>query len=162
MKLSMHLAGTDAVDQIMTVMDGAFEPRFGESWTAAQVLGSMRTTDAWARLALFDAGGERQVVGFSLCRRAGVEAELLLVGVVPAARGQGVGASLLALAKADATRHQVTAMFLEVRDGNHAAQALYRANGFRIVGRRRDYYRGAGAERFDAVTMKCDLDTPNH
>ena len=57
----------------------------------------------------------------------------------------------------DARLRDLDTMFLEVRDGNTAAQQLYERSGFIGVGRRRDYYRGATAERFDAITMRRDL-----
>ncbi len=82
--------------------------------------------------------------GFTLCRHIGPEAELLLIGVDPAARRSGVGRALLGAAAADAARRDATTMFLEVRDGNTAALALYRAAGYyqhrsppRLLSRRR-------------------------
>lgn len=44
--------------------------------------------------------------------------------------------------------------FLEVRESNTAAQALYRALGFTSVGRRRSYYR---APREDALVLAAAL-----
>lgn len=158
MTLRLRLAAEADVATIMTVMSDAFDARFGEAWSAAQVHGSLVSPDAWARLALIDdAPGRTRPVGFSLCRCVGPEAELLLVGVVVGERGRGFGGALLATAKADAARRGVEAMFLEVRDGNVGALALYRASGFVVVGHRRDYYRGGTAERFDAITMRSDL-----
>lgn len=158
MTVRLRFAGPADIAVIMAVMADAFDPRFGEAWSAAQLLGSLASPDTWVRLALVDdgTGGERPV-GFSVCRRVGPEAELLLVGVALGDRGQGFGAALLTAAKRDAARRGVETMFLEVRDGNSAAQALYRAGGFVIVGRRRDYYRGGGAERFDAITMRSGV-----
>ena len=42
-------------------------------------------------------------------------------------------------------------VFLEVRTDNEAAQALYEAEGFTVVGLRKRYYRPSGA---DAYTMR--------
>lgn len=154
MTLRLRPAGAGDIDAIMAVMAVAFDPAFGEAWSAAQVLGSLAMSASWSRLALVD--GARPV-GFSLCRRIGPEAELLLIGVPPIDRGRGFGAALMTAVKADARAAGVEAVFLEVRDGNAAALALYRQGGFVAVGRRRDYYRGAGAERFDAITLRCDL-----
>ena len=47
-------------------------------------------------------------------------------------------------------------MFLEVRPSNPAGYELYAARGFRVVGRRPDYYR-AGEAREDAIVMRLDL-----
>ncbi|HYZ33702.1 MAG TPA: GNAT family N-acetyltransferase [Crenalkalicoccus sp.] len=91
--------------------------------------------------------------GFVLARAVGGEAEILSVGVVPAARRQGLGGRLLAAAMFGAAARGAAAMFLEVGAANVAALALYRAAGFVVVGRRRDYY-GGGA---DALVMRRDL-----
>lgn len=157
MTLRLDFAGDREVPAIMSVMATAFDARFGEAWSAAQLFGSLASADCWARLASLDDEDGPRAVGFSICRRVGPEAELLLVGVDPDTRGRGFGAALLAAAKRDARRRGVASMFLEVRDGNIPALALYRTSGFVAVGRRRDYYRGGDAERFDAITMRCEL-----
>lgn len=80
------------------------------------------------------------VVGYAVLRVLGPEAELLNLAVHPAHRRHGVADALLAdaLRRIDAgTRATV---HLEVREGNLAAQALYRRHGFLPVGRRRGYY----------------------
>jgi ribosomal-protein-alanine N-acetyltransferase len=148
-----RLASAADIAAIMTVMDAAFDPRFGEAWSAPQVLGSFATGIAWARLA----EAEGAPVGFTLCRRIGPETELLLIGVPPAVRGKGHGSALLAQAGRDARLGGAATMFLEVREDNMLALALYRRGGFVAVGRRRDYYRGPGDTRFGALTLRCDL-----
>jgi len=81
-----------------------------------------------------------QAVGWAVCQRIEQEGELLRLGVRPALRGKGWGRVLLLgvlerLRAAGARR-----ITLEVRAGNAAAQALYRAAGFRETSRRRGYY----------------------
>ena len=147
-------AGAADIDAVMAVMDVAFDPGFGEAWSAAQVLGSLATGTAWARLAR---AGTDVPLGFTLCRQIGPEAELLLIGVAAAARRGGGGRALLAAAAADAQERGAATMFLEVRDGNAAALALYRAAGYAVIGRRRDYYRGRDGTRFDAITLQVAL-----
>ncbi|MBV8971580.1 MAG: GNAT family N-acetyltransferase [Sphingomonadaceae bacterium] len=153
MSVRLDPAAAGDIDAVMAVMATAFDPGFGEAWSQAQVLGSLATGTAWARVAR-DAAIP---LGFTLCRDVGGEAELLLIGVAPAARRRGIGAALLTAAVRDAAERGDTALFLEVRDGNAAALALYRAAGFAIVGRRPAYYRGAGGDRFDALTLRRRL-----
>lgn len=154
MTVTLAPATAADIDAVMTVMGSAFDPRFGEAWSAAQVLGSFATATAWARLA-HDASGAP--VGFTLCRQLGPEAELLLIAVVPHARGNGAGRALIAAGRADAAARGLIEMFLEVRDGNAAALALYRAAGFTVIGRRRNYYRGGDGQTFDAITLRRAL-----
>ena len=150
----IELVATVDPQAIGGIVGRAFDPRYGEGWSAAQLAGTLALAGSWARLAL--AAGTP--VGFSLCRQAAGEAELLLVGVDPAFRQCGIGAMLVAAAQRDAYAYGALALFLEVRDGNHAARLLYEKAGFRVVGRRRDYYLGLSSERFDALTMRNILD----
>ena len=149
----MAPADTRDIDAIMAIMARAFAAGFGEAWTAPQVLGSLRLDTSWARIAWAGAAP----VGFTLCRRAGPEAELLLIGVDPAVRRGGIGAALLRAAQRDARDRGAATMFLEVRDGNAGALALYAASGFFAVGRRPNYYHGADGVRFDALTLRAEL-----
>lgn len=152
-------AGAADVDAMLAVMAEAFDPRFGEAWSAVQLGGSLSQIDTWARLVRETAvDGRGAPLGFSLCRRILDEAELLLVAVVPRARRRGIGGVLLDTAQRDARLRGSRAMFLEMRDGNVAASQLYRAQGFIEIGRRRDYYRGIDGNRHDAVTMRRALD----
>lgn len=152
-------AGAADIDAMLTIMTQAFDPRYGEAWSAAQLGGSLAQIDSWARLVRDGAAdGQGAPLGFSLCRRIVDESELLLVAVVPYARRRGIGAALLETARRDARLRGSRTMFLEMRDGNASASLLYRAQGFVEIGRRRDYYRGIGGNRHDAVTMRRGLD----
>lgn len=95
-------------------------------------------------------------VGVVLCRVALDEAEILTIGVVPAARRHGLGAALLLAALAGGAARGAVAMFLEVAADNRAAQALYGALGFLPVGRRRHYY-GQGR---DAQVLRRAIGPP--
>jgi ribosomal-protein-alanine N-acetyltransferase len=78
------------------------------------------------------------------------EAEILTVGVVPAARRQGIGRLLLADLLAHAGERGARQVYLEVRVDNAAAIALYESDGFAGVGLRRGYYANG---QVDGVTM---------
>jgi ribosomal-protein-alanine N-acetyltransferase len=68
------------------------------------------------------------------------EAHIHNLAVAPEARRRGLARRLLALTLGIAARRGARVVFLEVRAGNAAARALYRALGFREVGIRRAYY----------------------
>jgi ribosomal-protein-alanine N-acetyltransferase len=78
------------------------------------------------------------------------EAEVHTIGVDPAHQGRGIGRRLLDELLRIADQAHAT-VFLEVRTDNEAAQALYAATGFTVVGHRKRYYRPSMA---DAFTMK--------
>ena len=153
MTVRLSSAGPGDVIAMTDVMDRAFDPRFGEAWSRVQLGGALATVDTWAERAN-DADGD--CIGFALLRRVLDEAELLLVAVVPEARGSGLGRRLVEAAATGARLRDCRILFLEVRDGNPAAR-LYGRNGFREVGRRKAYYLGANGSRFDAITMRRDL-----
>lgn len=83
------------------------------------------------------------------------DADLMVIGVLPTERGQGLGQLLLRHVMVEAKRLGLEHMILEVRASNEAAIGLYRANGFESIGRVRNYYR---APVEDAETMRVLLD----
>ncbi|WP_379920889.1 GNAT family N-acetyltransferase [Erythrobacter sp. R86502] len=151
------------IDRIMTVMEAAFDPAYGEAWNRKQVADALGFSSTHALVV--DAQGApisdedngackpvRIPAGFVLTRHVLDEEELLLIAVVPAARRRGVGAALIDHLFAAARSRGVTRIFLEMRRGNPALQ-LYRKVGFEPIGERRNYYRMANGDRVDAITF---------
>lgn len=97
--------------------------------------------------------------GYSVQTQAADESHLLNLCVDPAWQHRGYGSVLLEHATRLARSRGCRSMFLEVRPSNLAGIALYRRNGFRIVGRRRAYYRADGG-REDAIVMRLELTAP--
>jgi [ribosomal protein S18]-alanine N-acetyltransferase len=82
-----------------------------------------------------------QVVGVLQWRNLGEEAEILDVAVHPDHRCQGHASFLLKNFLQHISQSSVQRLFLEVRESNTAAIALYKKLGFQISGRRTNYYR---------------------
>ena len=77
------------------------------------------------------------VAGFLLSRQTALgERELLNLAIHPNLRVRGNGRRLLQTA----LERWPGTWYLEVRESNHAAIALYKAVGFRMCGRRERYY----------------------
>ncbi len=146
--LSIRGGSAGDLDPVMEIMDRAFDPEFGEAWTRSQCAGVLPMTG----VALLLAEEEGKAVGFALHRLVADEAELLLLAVDPLFHRRGIGSRLLNRFIADSTRAGATRLHLEVRE-NNAAAALYRAQGFEIVGRRRGYYTGRNGGSLDALTL---------
>lgn len=91
--------------------------------------------------------------GFIVWQSVCDESELHLIATAPTYRRQGIAAALLAEWFQTASSQGVTRLFLEVRAGNGAAQALYRKYGFAESGRRKGYYSLPDGGREDAVLM---------
>jgi ribosomal-protein-alanine N-acetyltransferase len=97
------------------------------------------------------------VGGYLIGRAVAEEAEILNLAVMPEERRHGLGSRLLeaglsALAAAGAQR-----VWLEVRESNAAAQALYQRRGFTAAGRRARYYKNPVE---DALVLRMPLPAP--
>ena len=74
--------------------------------------------------------------------------------IAEAARGRGRGRALLRALLETARERGAREIFLEVRDDNPTATALYASEGFVEIGRRPRYYQ---PDDVDAIVMKLDL-----
>lgn len=146
--------GADDIDAVMKVMDGSFGDIFGEAWTRSQLSGILPMAGVFLMLAVDRTRGA--VVGFSLFRTVADESELLLIGVLPKDQRRGIGKLLLDDFLDRARDDGVKRVHLEVRDGNPAI-SMYKIAGFSPVGRRRNYYHAANGNRYDAITLACEL-----
>lgn len=123
-----------------------------EAWSADGYRDELADTRHRHYLAAVDQDGA--LLGWAGIRIVADTAEVLTVGVIPAARRHGIGARLLAMLLDEARRRDVTEAFLEVRVDNTAAQKMYERSRFVRVGIRRGYYDGG---RVDAVVMRKQL-----
>ncbi len=147
--VSLTRGGAADLDEIVAVMERAFDPQFGEAWTRSQCTGILPMPGLRLTIAKEGAGC---TVGFSLSRTIAGEAELLLIAVHPDERRRGVGQILLDDFLQNARAAGASRLHLEVRDGNTAI-AMYRRAGFSPAGRRRKYYRGKDGSQFDALSL---------
>jgi ribosomal-protein-alanine N-acetyltransferase len=95
-----------------------------------------------------------KVVGFFAMWFTADEAELGDLVVHPTYRRKGIGGKLLAYALEEARRRAAKTVFLEVRESNGAAKALYEAAGFSVLAIRKGYY---AMPKEDAIVMRLEL-----
>ncbi|WP_417760271.1 ribosomal protein S18-alanine N-acetyltransferase [Shewanella sp.] len=97
--------------------------------------------------------GQPQLVGYAIYQYLFEEATLMNICINPNAQGRGLGNTLLSQSMQmlvdDAA---IEVVFLEVRQSNQAAIALYHKLGFTIDGERKNYYETATG-RETAVLM---------
>ena len=110
---------------------------FTEPWTP-QTLSAALQDERYVVLLAREAGSTP--VGYVFGWSIGQEAELARVGVLPAQRGQGIGAVLTRAILREFQLRGAKLVFLEVRENNFAARKLYESCGFVEVGRRANYY----------------------
>jgi ribosomal-protein-alanine N-acetyltransferase len=94
------------------------------------------------------------VVGFMVGRRVELEWEIENIAVTGPARRRGLGTRLLGEFMNLVRERGGRAVFLEVRESNLAARALYEKWAFSEVGRRKKYYRDPVE---DALVLKFNF-----
>lgn len=110
---------------------------FSDAWSMEGFYDSLKNENS---ILLSAVDEQERIVGY--CCLYGVldEGEIVNVAVHPKFRQQGIGEMLMkALIKAARSRG-MNQFYLEVREGNHAAQQLYKKMGFAIVGVRKNFY----------------------
>ena len=98
------------------------------------------STAANSSLTETNRGGKESLVGFLVARQIAPEWELENIIVAPFARRKGIGEKLLNALIAAARKTNSEVVFLEVRESNDPARALYARAGFEQTGRRKSYY----------------------
>lgn len=149
----------DDIDHIMTVMEHAFDPGFGEAWNRLQVENAILVPSTHYGLADIDGNplsAGAQPGGFYLSRSSDQEEELLLIAVLPQYRKRGIASRLLEQLIKEAQLRGVSSLFLQMRDGN-PAESLYKKYGFSPIGRRKNYYKTINYNRVDAITFSCKI-----
>tara|TARA_B100000886_G_scaffold281676_1_gene205794 strand:- start:772 stop:1221 length:450 start_codon:yes stop_codon:yes gene_type:complete len=79
------------------------------------------------------------ILGYFIYRKLLSEYHILNLGVYPLKQNKGIGSILLEYFLNDI--ENISSVFLEVKKSNFSAINLYRKNGFRICGERKNYYR---------------------
>jgi len=124
---------------------------FSDPWSEASFREAL--TSAWTFGLVAEAG--RGLAGYFIGREVAGTGEVLNLAVAPEFRRRGIGGALLDAGLSALQRRRVEEVFLEVRESNRSAQALYLAYGFRPVGQRAAYYRNP---REDALVLRLELE----
>ena len=119
------------------------EAPVGAGWSSAQIRELVAAVGPRAGLrrvllVLEEAG---EPLGFLSGKIVAPESELENIVIDPRARRRGLADALLREFLRQAEQQAGRVAFLEVRESNAAARALYEKNGFRETGRRKRYYR---------------------
>ena len=99
-------------------------------------------------------GADGTLLGYGEVRTVVDEGTLERIAVAPQYRRRGVAEAILRRFLRDG-REKLAFLTLEVRAGNTPAIALYEKLGFRVVGRRKNYYRELHE---DALLMTVEFD----
>jgi ribosomal-protein-alanine N-acetyltransferase len=143
------LAHIDDAPAIAAMSRQLIEHGLAWSWSEDRVERCLRNRDC----VVLAARDRRRVVGFAIMEFYAIHAHLNLFAVQPGYQRQGVGRQLLEWLEASARTAGIFKVNLELRATNERARGFYEKLGYRVVGRKADYYDG----REDAVRMTHDL-----
>ncbi|MFZ0706141.1 MAG: ribosomal protein S18-alanine N-acetyltransferase [Candidatus Korobacteraceae bacterium] len=138
-------------EDIPQMMVLAGESESAAHWSAREY-DALFAAEAPKRVALV--AWEGSIAGFVIVRCGSEEWEIENVVVDPKLRRKGIGQGLIQEVMRQAGERGVADVFLEVRESNVAARALYAKWGFKAEGRRPKYYRDP---QEDAVVMRMRL-----
>jgi [ribosomal protein S18]-alanine N-acetyltransferase len=121
-------------------------------WTESQYLQALASTGGERLLLVAEAPPpipdnpqtkadvDAELLGFLVAAHIAPEWELENIAIAPGARRKGLGKLLLIALLSAARETNSESVFLEVRESNTAARALYEKAGFEQTGRRKSYY----------------------
>lgn len=123
---------------------------FSDPWSEASFREAL--VSPWTFGLIAESG--RGPAGYIIGREVAGTGEVLNLAVDPALRHRGIGGALLEAGIATLRRRRADEVFLEVRESNVSAQALYLGYGFRPVGQRAAYYRNP---KEDALVLRLEM-----
>ena len=107
-----------------------------QKWNERQFLSELRASYALC-LVYEDA---ETFAGYTIFHLMGSDSELLTIAVDPKFQRKGIASTLLNEGLGKLNQENGDHCFLEVREGNSAAKALYEKHGFQPYGQRERYY----------------------
>ncbi|MDP9205381.1 MAG: ribosomal protein S18-alanine N-acetyltransferase [Gemmatimonadota bacterium] len=126
---------------------------FADPWTEESFRRLLSGQPAIFLVAVFPP--DAVLAGYAIAFSVGEDSEVLNVAVDPDFRGRGLAGQMLDAVLIELRRRGVRTAFLEVRESNLAARALYGSRGFTEIGRRHRYYRSPIE---DALVMRRILE----
>jgi ribosomal-protein-alanine N-acetyltransferase len=112
---------------------------FADPWSEESFRRLLAVEPAIFQVAAFPP--DSRIGGYAIAFAIGEDGEVLNVAVEPPFRGKGLAGQMLDALLIEMAARGVRTAYLEVRESNRAAQALYGSRGFTEIGRRYQYYR---------------------
>lgn len=151
MTVSLRPARADDLDAIDAIEQRLFPD---DAWARDTIERELAAEHGYYLVAEEQPAGDgiAALLGYAglLAPRGSGQGDVQTIAVVPQARRRGLGRELLRALLAEAGQRGAEQVFLEVRADNDAAQRLYLAEGFTVIGSRPGYY-GPGV---DALVMR--------
>jgi ribosomal-protein-alanine N-acetyltransferase len=130
--INIRTVTSEDIPRILEIEQESFTP----PWSVETFLNELDRDDSLFTVAIQD----NEIVGFSITRQMADEAELQNIAVIKTHQRQGIADALVNSVLDWAKKQEIQAIYLEVRESNDSAIALYTKHGFKPIGLRRDYY----------------------
>jgi ribosomal-protein-alanine N-acetyltransferase len=137
------------LDAVMAIESRAYE----FPWSHGNFIDSLAA--GYEARGLHDARAD--LLGYFIAMPGLDEMHLLNITVAPEVQGRGHARFMLDEVVALCRAHRAHQLWLEVRQSNERAKALYLRYGFAHIGVRRGYYPAAHGGREDAAVMSLDV-----
>ncbi len=115
---------------------------FRNEWNEAAFNGELDGGKNAVYIAAENSKGE--IVGFAGAAFVSDEGEINRVAVHPLYRGRGIADHMMTALMEESRYRGAASLYLEVREANRSAIALYKNHGFRVTGKREGYYAETG------------------
>lgn len=132
----------DDVGEVKALLDACFG---SSAWSEQSILSELEKSDSYCTVAVKDG----VIVGYLAFEQIADEGSIIEVAVRPDCRRQGIAKRLIE--SASDSSEGLSEVFLEVRESNMPAVALYEGLGFERIALRRDYY---DAPKENAIIMR--------
>lgn len=142
--------GTVHLDAVMAIEAAAY----AFPWTRGNFIDSLAA--GYPARVLLDA--RRQLLGYFVAMPGVDEMHLLNITVALAEQGRGHARSMIEALIPLCHEHHARELWLEVRESNERARAMYLRLGFSAISVRKGYYPAPFGRREDAVVMSLKID----
>jgi ribosomal-protein-alanine N-acetyltransferase len=148
------------VDAVTTIEQAVFS----DPWPKSAFRELLKESN---RINLVSVTSEGHIAGYILAQIASDEMQVQNIAVTSEFRRQQLGAALLRRAEEDGVRLGALCSVLDVRTTNEAALGLYLSFGYRMIGRRKNYYRHPVCDalvlfrRLDKAASAASVREPN-
>ena len=145
----MYIRPAQAADAPLLAAIEQTQPASAQ-WGTQGFLAELKQPSACVLVVAEETADKEEVVGFICARGAAGQAEILNFAVHPSYCGKGLGRVLLQQLVQLLASFAITEITLEVSEHNRVAYLLYYTEGFREIGRRKNFY----SNREDALLLK--------
>ena len=155
------------MNAMLQTLEARFEPMTEVALDDVVALEQRAYAHAWQRRNFMDcleSGYQAQMLlagdtllGYFVAMKGFEEVHLLNIAVAPEYQRQGWAQVMLDALTLWTRGQGLQWVWLEARTGNTRAIHVYKAHGFRTVGKRKQYYPAPGGQREDALVMSLKL-----